>query len=203
MYIDRDKHYAHLTIEACDNKPASSIEPIVQDTERLLTEYGSHVKNHSIQFAATWLLEKDIYLQSENRALTAEEKNDHERTLSRGRVVLVNPGVTGVGREQKYIHPFIVLGEHKGMFIGVPITNMAQNKKTGEYYLRNFFEVELVDPNTKKPFTEFRCKKPSVADLRNISGLDKRRITRDIEKFVPKTYLDAISHKIRGSIAIL
>ena len=126
-------------------------------------------------------------------------------TLSRGRAVNVIIGVDGIGREQKYPHVYIVLGEYKDTFIGVPITNMAFDFKKKMNYIRHYFEVELKNPNYNKPFNQFRCVKPSVADVRNICGLDKRRIIQNQlffdKKFVPKEYLDAISDKIRDSLA--
>ena len=65
------------------------------------------------------------------------------------------------------------------MFIGVPITNMAFDSKNEVFILRNPFEVELKNPSSNfkdKPFFQYWVKKPSVADIRNICGLDKRRI---------------------------
>lgn len=59
-----------------------------------------------------------------------------------------------------------------------------------------------------KRYIEFikNCNKPSIAAVRNISGLDKRRIIKNQlcndKKFVPDEYLDAISDKIIMSIAI-
>ena len=145
---------------------------------------------------------RDIWVEAENKSLI--EQTD---TLSRGRVISVNPGVANIGREQRFIHPYIVLGEFKETFIGIPITNMAFNKEENSYYLRNIFEVELKNPVGKKPYKEFRVKKPSIADIRNISGLDKRRIIKNQlyydKKFAPSTYMDDISNKIRDTIAII
>lgn len=82
---------------------------------------------------------------------------------------------------------------------------MAYNEESKKYYLRNYYEVELKNPQTKKKFNEYRTKKPSIADIRNIAGLDKRRIVdselKEQKKFAPDTYLHAISMKIRESLA--
>lgn len=201
-HIDRSKHETLI-----DKKPdcfnqSHTDESIVTDLEKLHYESKQLITNQNIKYSGTWLLERDIWLQSEKNTLPR-----HTDTLSRGRVVLVNPGTGNIGREQRYVHPYIVLGELDDTFIGVPITNMATDKQTGKYYTRHFFEVQLKNPGGKKPFKEYRCSKPSVADIRNIAGLDKRRIIQDQlyidEKYVPKTYLDAISQKIRSSLALI
>ncbi|MCC5909398.1 MAG: type II toxin-antitoxin system PemK/MazF family toxin [Clostridiaceae bacterium] len=202
MYVKRD-FYEQLSIRKpdCFNK-CDSIEEVVNDVTSILNESKGIVTNEKNKYASTWLLDKDLWIQHEKKQSESEVG-----TLSRGRIVLVNPGVTRIGREQRYMHNYIVLGEYKETFIGVPITNMALNKKTGKYYLRNFFEVELIDPEQDKEFSEYRCSKRSVADVRNISGLDKRRIIKnnlyEDKKFVPDTYLNAISNKIRESLAII
>jgi len=201
-YLDRKKHEGKLETPEAFNKSETDSE-IIGDIELLQAEYKKVLADQNIKYSGTWLLERDLWLASETKALA--ENTD---TLSRGRVVLVNPGVSNIGREQKFVHPYIVLGEHKDTFIGVPITNMAKNKENGQYYLRHFFEVELKDPEGEKPFTEYRCTKPSVADIRNIAGLDKRRIIQDHQlytdkKYAPSTYLNAISRKIRSSLATI
>lgn len=178
-------------------------EPFITDIERVIGEYKMVISGSSAEFTSTWLLEKDTWIQGETRIL-AEELD----ILSRGRVVNVNPGASRIGREQRFIHPYIVLAEHKDTFIGIPITNQAYSKKDNVYYLRHPFEVELLlrDPESKKPYKQFRCRKPSVADTRNISGLDKRRIIKDAlyadKKTVPDEYLEDISVKIRSTIAL-
>lgn len=168
--------------------------------EEVIDKYKALIKNKIAKYIAAWVLEKDLWINVEESSLPVETD-----TLSRGRAVMVNPGVTGIGREQKYPHVYIVLGEFKETFIGVPITNMAWNKEAKKHYLRNYYEVELKNPQFDKPFEQFRCKKPSVADIRNISGLDKRRIIKNQlfidKKFVPKEYLNAISDKIIESLA--
>lgn len=200
-HIDRGKYE-----ELINNKPtcfnnSNTEQTIISDIDVILDESKKLIQEKNIQYAGTWLLERDLWLQSEKNTL-----DKYTESLSRGRIVLVNPGSDNMGREQRYVHPYIVLGEYQETFIGVPITNMAKNKKTGEYYLRHFFEVELINPKGKKPFTEYRCSKPSVADIRNIAGLDKRRIIQDQlftdKKFVPSTYLDSISKKINSTIAL-
>jgi len=198
--IDRLK-YEELTSKSPDCfERADTDKNILSDLEKVHGESRDLISDQTIKYAATWLLEKDLWLESEKGILQANTE-----VLSRGRVVLVNPGTGNIGREQKYVHPYIVLGEYKETFIGVPITNMAKNGD--RYYLRHFFEVELINPEGRKPFNEYRCSKPSVADVRNISGLDKRRIIQDElysdKKYVPSTYLNAISEKIRSSLAII
>lgn len=177
-------------------------EEIKSDIKEIMNNYIEKLDDTSLKHIYALLKEKEIFIESENKTLDANCE-----VLSRGRVVMVNPGSDGIGREQRYIHPYIVLGEFKETFIGVPITNMAYNNEKKEYYLRNYFEVELKDPDTKKKFTEYRTKKPSVADIRNICGLDKRRIVESelskVRKYAPDTYLNAISKKIRESIAII
>ncbi|HKL10116.1 MAG TPA: hypothetical protein VJ990_01655 [Clostridia bacterium] len=200
MYINRDD-YQKLSFKKpeCLNK-CDSIDQIGNDVEMLMDEYGNILNGEKVKYTSTWLLEKDIFIKHEK-----EEIGKEEEVLSRGRVVLVNPGVSKIGREQRYMHYYIVLGEHKETFIGVPITNMANNQNG--YYLRNFFEVELIDPKGKKPFKEYRCSKRSVADVRNICGLDKRRIVKnwlyEEKKYAPNEYTNSISKKIRETLAII
>jgi hypothetical protein len=201
-YIKREKIEQLIESRPSCYDKSENNEELITELESVIEEKKKVLKENNVKYAGTWLLERDLWLMS--------EKNESEcetATLSRGRIVLVNPGVTNIGREQKYVHPYIVLGEYKETFIGVPITNMARNKKTGEYYFRHFFEVELVNPEGEKPFNEYRCNKPSVADVRNIAGLDKRRIIKDKlyydQKFAPNSYLNAISDKIRCSFAII
>lgn len=199
-YINKQKHHDIISQK---DKRHDKCKPTEYETEFLTVsnEFKGVFSEGTVQFASTYLLEKNMWLLAEKQEVPLETA-----TLSRGRVVLVNPGVNGIGREQRYIHPYIVLGEYKETFIGVPITNKAKNK-AGEYYLRNYFEVDLIDPDEVKGFTEYRNTKPSVADVRNISGLDKRRIIQNTlyldKKFAPKTYLNAISTKIRESIALI
>ncbi len=175
---------------------------IYDDRKSIINDTVELLDNNNIKHLSTWMLESNLYIQSEKDILKKETNK-----LSRGRVVMVNPGANKIGREQRYMHPYIVLGEYQETFIGVPMTNMAFNPSTKQYYLRNVFEVELIDPKYKKPYTEYRCKKRTVADIRNIAGLDKRRIVKTTlfleKKFAPKTYLDAISKKIIETIAII
>lgn len=202
-YIKRSEHQKLIGKKPdCFDNAANSNQTITDDLKVVMDEQEKVIAAANVQYASTWLLERDIWLQSVDGTLKANTD-----TLSRGRVVSVNPGVGSIGREQQYIHPYIVLGEYRETFIGVPITNMAKNKKE-EYYLRHFFEVELIhSSDDPKPFTEYRVKKRSVADLRNISGIDKRRIVQDplysTAKFAPDSYLNAVSEKIRTSLAII
>lgn len=202
MYINR-QYYEKLTYTKPDSEEKCCLyNNITNDVDLLSSESQDVLKSQINEFTSTWLLDKDLWIQHENGKL-----NSDIETLSRGRVILVNPGVTKLGREQRYMHYYIVLGEYKETFIGVPITNMAYNKKNGQYYLRNYFEVELIDPTSSKPYNEYRCTKRSVADVRNISGLDKRRIVKNQlytdKKYAPSTYLNLISEKIRESIATI
>lgn len=135
-YIDRENHLRLLNDKSSCYSNKNTEDPFKTDIDSIITEYKSIVDDRNIEFTSTWLLEKDIWIQGEKKSLP-EERGD----LTRGRVVNVNPGVSRMGREQRFIHPYIVLAEHKETFIGVPITNMALDKKTGQYYLRNIFEV--------------------------------------------------------------
>lgn len=170
------------------------------DIKSVMKDYIDKLDNVSLKHIYALLKEKELFVKSESKEISADIS-----ILSRGRVVMVNPGADGIGREQRHIHPYIVLGEFKETFIGVPITNMAYNNESKTYYLRNYYEVELKNPDTKKKYNEYRTRKPSVADIRNISGLDKRRIVdselKEEKKFVPDTYLHDISLKIRESLA--
>lgn len=203
MNIDKHKELS-FTYPGCNNKWIEIAEinkvEIEEDIKNIMKDYIDKLDKVSLKHIYALLKEKELFIKSESN-----EIEPNMETLSRGRVVMVNPGADGIGREQRHIHPYIVLGEFKETFIGVPITNMAYNKKTEEFYLRNYYEVELKDPDTKKKYNEYRTKKPSVADIRNISGLDKRRIVdselKEVKKYVPDTYLHAISMKIRESLA--
>ncbi|MCF8019016.1 MAG: hypothetical protein K9L62_06355 [Vallitaleaceae bacterium] len=174
-------------------------EDMVYDLQKVFERYKLNIVDSNLKFISTWLLENDLYLKTVKNTIPSNNE-----TLSRGRAINVNAGVSGIGREQKYPHVYIVLGEHQDTFIGVPITNMAFDRKTNRYYLRHFYEVELKSPDNKKPYSEFRCMKPSVADIRNISGLDKRRIIKnklyDDKKFVSSNYLNAVNDKIRTGL---
>lgn len=200
--IDRAKHetfciQADSTKQTCANQ-----EGVTEDIKKVFDEYNSVVSSNNLKYSSTWLLERDLWLQSEK----GSSEFDNE-TLSRGRIVAVNPGVSNIGREQRFIHYYIVVGEYEDTFIGIPITNMAYDKEKGKYYLRHFYEAELINPDVPKPFNQFRCNKPTVADVRNIAGLDKRRIVKNAlynsKKYVPNTYLEAIAKKIRETLAIL
>jgi len=198
-YIDRDNHMK-LLIDEKRYTTRNAEEPFLKDIENIITEYKAVIDSRNAEFTSTWLLEKDIWIQSEKRELLEDRE-----TLTRGRVVSVNPGVLRLGREQRLIHPYIVLAEHKETFIGVPITNMAYDKNNQKHYFRNDFEAELLPlSDSKKPFKEFRCKKPSIADIRNIGGLDKRRIIKNQlysdKKVVPSEYLEAITAKIKEKL---
>ena len=203
VYINRAAHMSLLNDKPNCYKNRNVEEPFLTDIETVIGEYKTVVNSNNAEFTSTWLLEKDTWIQGETNQLLAELN-----TLSRGRVVNVNPGAARFGREQRFIHPYIVLAEHKDTFIGVPITNMAYDKKNNIYYKRHPLEVELLlrDPNSKKPYKQFRCVKPSVADVRNISGLDKRRIIKDDlyngKKTAPDEYLEDISTKIKETIAL-
>ncbi|GAU78674.1 hypothetical protein [Fusibacter sp. 3D3] len=200
MLINRN-YYEKLTyIKPDSDEMCNSYDNVTNDVDALTSESSIILKNQINEYTSTWLLDKDLWIQHENSKLNVEFE-----TLSRGRIVLVNPGVTKLGREQRFMHYYIILGEFKETFIGVPITNMAYDKNRSRNYLRNFFEVELIDPIYPKPYNEYRCTKRSVADVRNISGLDKRRIVKNQlytdKKFAPSTYLNSVSEKIRESIA--
>ena len=203
MNIDKHKELS-FTYPGCNNKWIEIAEinkvEIEEDIKNIMKDYIDKLDKVSLKHIYALLKEKELFIKSESN-----EIEPNMETLSRGRVVMVNPGADGIGREQRHIHPYIVLGEFKETFIGVPITNMAYNKKNEEFYLRNYYEAELKDPDTKKKYNEYRTKKPSVADIRNISGLDKRRIVdselKEVKKYVPDTYLHAISMKIRESLA--
>jgi len=203
MNIDKHKNLS-FTYPNCNMK-WKSIEEINEneielDIKNIMKQYIDKLDDVSLKHIYALLKEKQLFVQAENKEIEADMT-----TLSRGRVVMVNPGSDGIGREQRHIHPYIVLGEFKETFIGVPITNMAYNEESKKYYLRNYYEVELKNPQTKKKFNEYRTKKPSIADIRNIAGLDKRRIVdselKEQKKFAPDTYLHAISMKIRESLA--
>ncbi len=198
--IDGSKYKNLMGDKAKRFKPVTGRQDVLDDIDKVLMGYKAILHQQNLQFISTWLL--DIHLLHE---VEVNQKSVVEETLSRGRVVHVNPGADNLGREQRFVHPYIVLGEFKGTFIGVPITNMAKNKQTEKYYTRNVFEVELVDPPGEEKYTEYRCRKKSVADVRNIRGLDKRRISQDplyeTPRFAPNLYLDAISDKIKETIA--
>lgn len=202
-YINRENHMRLLYDRPTCYTNRNSSEPFLTDINLIIGKYKNVVDNQNAEFTSTWLLEKDVWIQGEEKTLPEERD-----TLTRGRVVNVNPGASRLGREQRFIHPYIVLAEHKETFIGVPITNMAFDKKSKMHYLRHAYEVELVlnDPTTPKPFKQFRCVKASVADIRNIGGLDKRRILKDKlyfdKKTVPDEYLTSISEKIKTTIAL-
>jgi len=203
VYINREQHMSLLSDKPNCYNNRNVEEPFITDIERVIGEYKTVINNSSAEFTSTWLLEKDTWIQGENKILVEDRD-----ILSRGRVVNVNPGASRIGREQRFIHPYIVLAEHKDTFIGIPITNKAYSRTENAYYLRHPFEVELLlrDPSSTKPYKQFRCRKPSVADTRNISGLDKRRIIKDSlyadKKTVPSEYLEDISDKIRSTIAL-
>lgn len=202
-YINRDQHMILVDDKAIRYTNRNEEEPFKTDLEHVVGEYKAVIQSNNVKFTSTWLLEKDVWIQGEKNQLVAELD-----TLNRGRVVNVNPGAARIGREQRFIHPYIVLAEHKDTFIGVPITNKAYDKVKKTYYLRHFLEAELVlrDPNSPKPYKEFRCKKPSVADIRNIAGLDKRRIIKDQlyldKKTVPVEYLEEISDLIKKTLIL-
>lgn len=177
-------------------------EEIRQDIQDIMIKYIATLDKTSLKHIYALLKEKELFVKCENK-----EVQDDTTTFTRGRVVMINPGSDRIGREQRYIHPYIILGEFKETVIAVPITNMAFNKKTQKYYLRNPYEVELKNPDTKKKYTEYRTKKRSVADIRNICGFDKRRIVdsqlnHDI-KFAPKEYMNDISENIIKNLAII
>jgi len=176
-------------------------ENMLYDLQLVLKKYKITILENELKFISTWLLEADLFAKYMSGTTPSDTA-----TLSRGRAVNVNAGVMGIGREQKYPHVYIILGECDDMFIGVPITNMAYDNKRKVYYIRHFYEVELINPMGKKPYNSFWCNKRSVADVRNISGIDKRRIIKnDLYnqcKFIPNEYLSAISEKIKNSLAI-
>ena len=162
MNIDKHKELS-FTYPGCNNKWIEIAEinkvEIEEDIKNIMKDYIDKLDKVSLKHIYALLKEKELFIKSESN-----EIEPNMETLSRGRVVMVNPGADGIGREQRHIHPYIVLGEFKETFIGVPITNMAYNKKNEEFYLRNYYEVELKDPDTKKKYNEYRTKKPSVAE---------------------------------------
>ena len=203
-HIFDEKKYVSWCIEGqTSGLQASSISELASETGLLLEECKQLILSSTVKHATSWVLEKNVVVGSEKKIVPV-----NTTTLSRGRVVNVNPGALNVGHEQRYPHAYIVLGEYEGIFIGVPITNMAYNKITKKHYTRHYFEVPLEEITSRKQeYFEYKIKKPSVADIRNISGLDKRRILKtrlwDEAKYAPREHLDAISNKIRASIAII
>lgn len=179
-FADKDK------LQSEDNK-------IGHDIDKVISKVSETIKGSTIQYAATWLLDKDEWLDFEVNG----DKN--YPTLGKGRVVNVNPGVDNIGREERYTHLYIVLAEYKETFVGVPITN-AKLLNDGTPVLRNELEVFLINPTTKKKYKEFRCTKPSVADLRNIRCFDKSRIIKDgiytAARIIPDTYKSAVREGI-------
>ncbi len=171
---------------------------IVNDLTEILLNKGEKIlEAKNIEFTGTLVLDKSLFCDYEFNGV-----NEVTEFLPRARVVSVNPGSDNIGNEQRYIHYYIVLSQVDTMFVGVPITNMAYNNAKGCYYLRNPFEVELKNPNVKtKPFNQYWVKKPSVADIRNICGFDKRRIIQNnlfaSPKYAPTEYMDAIKSKIK------
>lgn len=192
-YIDRSYYEQRATnkFKDKDKKPSTDIK-IIKDITTIISKINNKIAQSSIQDAATWLLEKDDWLSFE------ESGPEHYPQLGRGRVINVNPGIDNIGREQRYIHMYIVLAEYKETFVGVPITNAKI--KNNKPVLRNEMEVLLINPNYKKPYKEFRCPKPSVVDLRNIRGFDKKRIVKDslykTGRFIPDTYKSDIDNAI-------
>lgn len=181
------------------NNSCKSDSTLITDVTELSLDIAIEtIENKDIEYSGTYVLEKFLFCQAEFNKMPFDETK-----LGRGRVVSVNPGSDNIGREQRYIHYYIVLAEYKNMFIGVPITNMAFDKNNNKHYLRNPFEVELINPSSdlsKKPYKEYWTTKPSVADIRNISGLDKRRILNNNiynqVKFAPQKYMDDIKSKM-------
>lgn len=180
--------------------PCTTDTDIKEDLSNILLDIGIKIiDNKNIEYAGTYVLEKALMLNAEFNGML------EDRTiLQKSRVVSVNPGSDNIGREQRYVHFYIVLAEHENMFIGVPITNMAFDNVKNAYVLRNPFEVGLINPNPdmkKKPFNQYWVTKPSVADIRNITGLDKRRILRNNlynnAKYAPSEYMIAIRDKIK------
>lgn len=192
-YIDRE-YYKSRALNGFKDKDKiqSQDKNIEPDIDKILCETGKKVKDFSIQDVATWLLDKDTWLDFEDNG------NQPYPQLGKGRVINVNPGIDNIGREQRYVHMHIVLAEYKETFIGVPITNAKIEKN--KPVLRNELEVLLKDPKYKKPFKEFRCPKPSVVDLRNIRGFDKKRIVEDklysSGRSIPNTYKRNIEQAI-------
>ena len=92
----------------------------------------------TIPHAANLILEKTTYIDCEYKAMPTLTA-----TLGVGRVVTVNPGSDNIGREQRYLHCYIVMADMDTMFMGIPITNMAYDEKTKIYYTRHPFEVEF------------------------------------------------------------
>lgn len=205
MGIDINGYLNKITA-SCKNDACNCDSDIIKDVPILLKEIGSEILNKkSIEYAGNFLLEKQLYLDCEfngNAPVT-----DY---IGRSRVISINPGSDNFGHEQRYIHCYIVLADEGSMIIGVPITNMAYDEQTNQNYLRNKFEVELVNPSPnfkEKPFNQFWVAKPSVADIRNITGVDKRRIVNNnlysYAKYAPDEYMLAIKEAIKNLFKIL
>lgn len=115
-HIDREK-YEKLTNDKpnCFNN-SNTDQTIISDIDVILDESKKLIQEQNIHYAGTWLLERDLWLQSEKNTLPK-----YTESLSRGRIVLANPGSDNIGREQRYVHPYIILGEYQETFIGVPI----------------------------------------------------------------------------------
>jgi hypothetical protein len=199
VIFDEDKYLKLLADKTTKLNYCKSDCDISNDISDIVTETGIKlIENKNIEHAATYCLERYLFLSSEfsNKPLS-------DVTIGKNRILTVNPGANNLGREQRFLHYYVILAEFKDMFIGVPITNMAFDKVKTTYYLRHPFEAELKNPSTdmkKKPFNEFWITKPSVADVRNISGLDKRRIIDDNlfkqAKYAPKEYILSIKSKM-------
>src|SRR5674536_171118 len=151
--IDRQYYEERATYNFIDkDKLQDEDSNIEQDIDEIISKTSGIIKNSNIQYVSTWLLDKDAWLDFEENG-----RKDYP-TLGKGRVVNVNPGVDNIGREERYIHMYIVLAEYKETFIGVPITN-AKLLADRSPILRNELEVILINPTTKKKYTEFRCNK--------------------------------------------
>lgn len=191
--INRKYYEQRIVNKFKDKDKKQSTDPnIGKDIDNTFSKIKELVKDSSIQHASTWLLDKTNWIDFEVNG----EQNYPQ--LGKGRVINVNPGVDNIGREQRYVHMYIVLEEYKETFVGIPITNAKL--EDGIPVLRNDMEVLLINPEGKKPYKEFRCNKPSVADLRNIRGFDKKRIIQDnvytAARTIPDTYKEAISKAI-------
>lgn len=192
--IDKQYYETRALHTFKDKDKNQHIDPNIEiSINKIICEMLEILKTFSIQSVSTWLLDKNNWIDYE---LNGDKSYPY---LGKGRVVNVNPGVDNIGREERFIHMYIVLAEYKETFIGIPITNA---KLVNEIpVLRNELEVFLVNPDNKKPYKEFRCNKPSVADLRNIRCFDKSRIIKDsvyiAARIIPQTYKNSISDALK------
>jgi len=111
--IDREKYINLLSQTNYTKQTQNDFSP---DILKIFTKIKSILDENEFQFIATWLLENDLWINCRHNTIEIDTA-----TLSRGRVITVNPGVSNIGSEQRYIHCYVVLGEFHETFIGVPI----------------------------------------------------------------------------------